>query len=190
MNPTAALDGGLTPAEAASAPTTTPAPALEVKLILVPLDFSTHAMKALRYATALARLFGARLIVMHVTEPIVYPSDFGYAPLPPQGLEENFQKDARERLEAVAAEQTAAGVACEVALRLGKPYQEIAAAARELQVDLVVITTHGYAGLTHVLLGSTAERVVRHAPCPVMVVRDQETEAVRPPRELVAPVVA
>lgn len=151
--------------------------ALELRQILVPLDFSAHAMKALHYATGFARLSGAKLILLHVTEPIVYPSDFGYVPLPPNTLEENFQRDARDRLEAVAAEQAKAGVTCEVALRLGKPYHEIAAAAREHQVDLVVITTHGYTGLTHVLLGSTAERVVRHAPCPVLVVRYQETES-------------
>lgn len=151
--------------------------ALELRQILVPLDFSAHAMKALHYATGFARLSGAKLILLHVTEPIVYPSDFGYVPLPPNTLEENFQRDARDRLEAVAAEQVKAGVTCEVALRLGKPYHEIAAAAREHQVDLVVITTHGYTGLTHVLLGSTAERIVRHAPCPVLVVRYQETES-------------
>jgi nucleotide-binding universal stress UspA family protein len=189
MNPTSASATGPAPAGAVSTSSPTAASALEVKRLLVPLDFSAHAMKALRYATAFARLFRARLIVLHVTEPIVYPSDFGYAPLPPQALEENFQQDARERLEAVASEQSAAGVACEVALRLGKPYQEIAAAAREMQVDLIVITTHGYAGLTHVLLGSTAERVVRHAPCPVLVVRDQETDFVREPGESSAPAV-
>lgn len=153
--------------------------ALELKRILVPLDFSAHAMKAVRYAVAFARQFRTQLIFLHVTEPIVYPSDFGYTPLPPNTLEENFQRDARERLEAVAAGQTALGLNCEVVLRLGKPYQEIAAAAGELQADLIVITTHGYAGLTHVLMGSTAERVIRHAPCPVLVVRDQEAEFIR-----------
>lgn len=99
-------------------------------------------MKALRYAAGFARLFGAKIILLHVTEPIAYPSDFGYVPLPPNTLEENFlQRDARDRLGAVAADQAKAGVTCEVALRLGKPYHEIAAAAREHEVDLVVITT-------------------------------------------------
>lgn len=151
-----------------------PVPALQIKRILVPLDFSIHALKALRYATAFARQFQAALIFLHVTEPVVYPADFGYAPLPMNELEEHFQRDARERLEALAAEQVAAGLPTETIMRIGKPYQEIAAAAQELQADLIVITTHGYAGLTHVVLGSTAERVVRHALCPVFVVREPE----------------
>ncbi len=181
MNPNPTSAEGRLPEGEAATPNASPGSVLELGRILVPLDFSAHAMKALRYAVAFARLFRARLILMHVTEPIVYPSDFGYVPLPPNTLEENFQRDARDRLEAVAAEHAASGVTCEVVLRLGKPYQEIAATAREYQVDLVVITTHGYAGLTHVLLGSTAERVVRHSPCPVLVVRDQEAELIRKP---------
>jgi universal stress protein A len=152
---------------------------LAIKRIVVPLDFSGHAMKALRYATAFARQFGATLVFVHVTEPVVYPSDFGYAPLPPNALEENFQRDARERLGALAREQVAAGLKAEVVLRIGKPYYEIVTTAQEQEADLIVITTHGYAGLTHVLLGSTAERVVRHAPCPVLVVREQEHEFIR-----------
>jgi nucleotide-binding universal stress UspA family protein len=161
-------------------PTVAPrVPALQLERILVPLDFSAHAMRALRYAAAFARQFGASLSLLHVMEPVVYPADFGYAPLPPSDLEETFQRDARERLEALAAEQTAAGIAAQALLRVGKPYAEIAAAAREIPADLIVITTHGYAGLTHVLLGSTAERVVRHAPCPVFVVREQERECLR-----------
>lgn len=164
--------------ELSSAATTPPnanpsVPVPEIRRILVPLDFSAHAMNALRYATGFARQSNATLIFVHVTEPVVYPSDFGYAPLPPNALEENFQRDARERLEAVAGEQIAAGLKAQVVMRVGKPYYEIAEAARELEADLIVITTHGYAGLTHVLLGSTAERVVRHAPCPVLVVREQ-----------------
>src|SRR5438046_2829865 len=63
-------------------------------------------------------------------------------------------------------------------VRFGKPFQEICDAARGLKVDLIVISTHGYTGLKHAVLGSTAERVVRHAPCPVFVVREQEHEFV------------
>jgi nucleotide-binding universal stress UspA family protein len=63
-------------------------------------------------------------------------------------------------------------------VRLGHPYQEITDAARELKVDLIVISTHGYTGLKHVLLGSTAERIVRHAPCPVLTVREKEQDFV------------
>lgn len=147
--------------------------ALQIRQILVPLDFSPHGQKSLRYAAAFARQFQARLILLHVTEPVDYPADFGYAPVPQHAIEENFQKDARERLETIAQEAAAAGLPTEVVLRIGRPYHEITSVAREYHVDLIIVTTHGYTGLTHVLLGSTAERVVRHAPCPVLVVRDQ-----------------
>jgi len=160
-------------------PTGPAAPALGIRRILVPLDFSEHALKALRYATALARQFGASLLLVHVTEPIVYPSDFGYAPLPPNALEENFQRDAQERMQVVVASIQQEGIEARVLLRVGRPYHEIVTAASECGADLIIVTTHGYTGLTHVLLGSTAERVVRHARCPVLVVRDVEAEFVR-----------
>jgi nucleotide-binding universal stress UspA family protein len=64
-------------------------------------------------------------------------------------------------------------------LRTGQPHTEIVEAARELGADLIVLSTHGHTGLTHALLGSTAEKVVRHAPCPVLVVREKEHEFVR-----------
>ena len=61
-------------------------------------------------------------------------------------------------------------------VRFGTPFAEIADAARSLKVDLIILTTHGYTGLKHVFMGSTAERVVRHAPCPVLTVREKEHE--------------
>jgi nucleotide-binding universal stress UspA family protein len=146
-------------------------PALVLGRILVPLDFSEHAAKALRFAAALARQFNATLVLVHIIEPLVYPADFGYTPLPANALEQDFEREATERLAALAGEQRSAGLRVEHFVRVGKPYHEIAVAAAEQRADLVVLTTHGYTGLTHVLLGSTAERVIRHAPCPVLVVR-------------------
>ena len=67
-----------------------------------------------------------------------------------------------------------ASIGAEALVRAGQPYYEITTAAKELDVDLIVITTHGRTGLKHALLGSTAERVVRHAPCPVLTVRERE----------------
>lgn len=167
--------------KAGTHPPTLPTAGLKLSRILVPLDFSEHAFKALRYARAFAAQFGSKLCLLHVTEPVVYPSDFGYSPLPQNALEENFQRDARVRLDAMVDEWRRDGVECEAVLRVGKPYQEIAAVAQEKETDLIIVTTHGYTGLTHVLLGSTAERVIRHAPCPVLVVREQEHEFVAEP---------
>jgi len=154
------------------------APALQLRRILVPLDFSTPSLKALRYARAFAHQFKAGLVLLHVTEPVVFPSELGYAPLATETLERSFQEDAQAKLSAIALEPTATALPVETVLRVGRPFHEIVSAAAELNTDLIIIATHGFTGLTHVLLGSTAERVVRHAPCPVLVVREQEHEFV------------
>jgi universal stress protein A len=67
--------------------------------------------------------------------------------------------------------------------RIGRAFDEITAAAREQKADLIVISTHGYSGVKHVVLGSVAERVVRHAPCPVLVVREHERDFVEPSKQ-------
>lgn len=149
--------------------------ALVIRTILVPLDFSQRARKALRHARALARQHGATLILLHVVEPLACPSDLGYTPVISEEMMQEIHQDAARRLEEAAEAERRLGLSCRTVLRSGRPYIEIAEAAAELKADLVVLTTHGYTGLKHVLLGSTAERVIRHAPCPVLVVRDPET---------------
>jgi nucleotide-binding universal stress UspA family protein len=149
-----------------------PAGSPSIASILVPIDFSKHSESALAYAIPLARQFGAKLTVLHVIEPIP-TADFDAAF--PIALENEKSKELCEGL----LTNTARKLAIEPELlerklvRFGRPYNEIADAARTLKVDLIVIATHGYTGLKHTLMGSTAERVVRHAPCPVLVVRGQ-----------------
>ena len=89
-----------------------------------------------------------------------------------------LNKGATERLARLAQEQVPAQFRANTLVRVGKPYHEITSAARELNIDLIVISTHGYTGLKHVVLGSTAERVIRHAPCPVLTVREREHDFV------------
>lgn len=139
--------------------------------ILLPLDLSAHSFQALPAAEALARLSGATLCLVHVAEPIAYPTDLGYAPVLSGEVEAGLHQGARRRLDELVRDLQARGLAAEARLRVGRPFLEIAEAARAAAADLVVVTTHGFTGLKHVLLGSTAERVVRHAPCPVWVVR-------------------
>jgi nucleotide-binding universal stress UspA family protein len=146
------------------------------KKILVPLDLSARALKALQHAQALARRFGSELHLVHITEPLVYPTDLGYAPVVSGDLETELQEGSRERLAAVVEAVRQAGFTVSGRLQVGRPHTEIVAAAADFGADLVVLTTHGFTGLKHVLLGSVAERVVRHAPCPVWVVRDPERE--------------
>ena len=148
---------------------------LEIHKILTPLDFSSRAQAGLHYAKGLARRFGSQLLLLHVIEPIVYPADLGYTPLITDEMMDEMEREAKTHIERLAEQLRAEGFAAEGHLRIGQPYLEICEGARELGADLIVITTHGHTGLRHVLLGSTAERVVRYAPCPVMVIRIPET---------------
>ncbi|MBI3874728.1 MAG: universal stress protein [Verrucomicrobia bacterium] len=149
---------------------------LKLASILVPIDFSDTSQKALKYAVPFATQFGAKLTLLHVMEPVATP-DFAYFPL--QMENEKVMKALKIKLEMVRRK---AGVSRDlverVVVRQGTAFHEITEAARSLKCDLVILTTHGHTGVKHALLGSTAERVVRHAPCPVLVVREVEHEFV------------
>ena len=148
----------------------------QIKRILVPIDFSDCATKALRYAVPLARQHGASLELIHVISSPVY--GFGeYGPIWTPSIENELpgSKKALQKL----AETEIRKVPFNVEVRIGAPYLEITQFAQSEQIDLIVIATHGYTGFKHVLLGSVAENVVRFAPCPVLVVKVQEREFIR-----------
>ena len=143
---------------------------LKLKNILVPTDFSEISQKALEYAVPIAKQFGARITMLHVIEPLPYPVDLTYLP-----MGEGFPiKPLEEKLNKLAKNTIAPQHLKEVMVQVGTAFEVITSVARDRQVDLIVITTHGHTGLKHVFMGSTAERVVRHAPCPVFVVRKCE----------------
>ncbi len=149
---------------------------LRLKTILVPTDFSTESLRALRYAIPFADQFGAKLVLLHVVEPMPF-ADLAAFPLM---MESGKVVEAcKKKLQALAARRgVPAEVVSRIVVRQGQPFQEICDAARTLKADLILISTHGYTGVKHVLLGSTAERVAQHAPCPVLVVRDHERDFV------------
>lgn len=150
---------------------------LSLKLILVPYDFSGEADKALRYAVPFAEQFGARILMLHVVEPVAYP-DFAYVPVVMEN--ETLVEEGRKKLKQISRDTSnRRPLKVDAMVRTGKPFQEITDVAREKEVDLIIVATHGYTGLSHVLLGSTAESVVRHAPCPVLVVRQNEHEFIK-----------
>jgi len=141
----------------------------QIKHILVPLDFSPPSEKALEFAASLAKQFGATLTLLNVVEAVATP-DFAYYPLMMEN--DKVLAKARRHLDNVRAKAGIDEKLIEkVLVRNGVPHWEITNAAKTLKVDLIVISTHGYSGLAHVFVGSTAERVVRHAGCPVLVVR-------------------
>ena len=140
-----------------------------VTSILCPTDFSDISTKAEAYATALAARYDAALQLLHVDPPTPVMSPYGEIPVDIRLFEEQRQQ-AEADLAAARDRARAAGVAADASVRGGHPAREILAVADELHADLVVLGTHGRGGVEHLLLGSVAEKVMRKAPCPVMVV--------------------
>ena len=142
---------------------------LTLNRILCPTDFSEISTKAEAYATALAARYGASLCLLHVDPPMPVMGPYGEIPIDVRLFEEQRQQaltamsEARERARAAA-------VPAESDVRGGHPAREILAVAGEQASDLIVLGTHGRGGFEHLLLGSVAEKVMRKAPCPVMVV--------------------
>jgi universal stress protein A len=141
--------------------------------ILVPLDFSVPAEQALEYAMTLAQRLQARITVLHVIQASVLgggPLEIGPAVA---SYIEQLEADTRRAVEETAQRVHDRGLACKTVVVFGTPFQEILALAHAQQVDLIVMGSHGRTGLPHFLLGSVAEKVVRLAPCPVLVLRSQ-----------------
>jgi nucleotide-binding universal stress UspA family protein len=144
---------------------------LKLKKVLVPIDFSRTSKTALPWATFLAAHFEADIVLLNVVEK--FPIDYLL------GREQRNKRivplmtQAETELERMAGcLRNSTGLNLSALVRAGNPFEEICQSAKALGADLIVLTTHGYTGLKHVWLGSTAERVVRHAPCPVLAVRE------------------
>lgn len=147
---------------------------LKIKRILVPVDFSEAGKPALLYAKDFARLTGASICLVHVMEH-VYSGGQTYF-----GARMDYvQLDAAAMRERISRELGALQVGIfrdlktNFEVREGPAFHEIVSVADEVRADIIVMATHGYTGLKHVVMGSTTERVVRHAKCPVVVVRSQ-----------------
>lgn len=149
--------------------------ALSIKSILVPTDFSAASEKALAYAVPMARLFGAKLTLLHVVEPVAMP-DFAKS-LPIMMDEDKISAQCESHLKRIVSDLGLGPKLVERSVvRFGRAGDEIARSAAAVKADLIIISTHGYTGLKHALLGGTAERVVRYAACPVLIVRPTEHE--------------
>lgn len=148
--------------------------------ILLPSDFSDCSAEAARAARRLAEIFGARLTVLHVLdEPAALDPMFrGEVPL--ELLRGRMEQYAREAMEAFVAAGLQGAGNVETRIASGVPYREILREARETGADLIVIGTHGRTGVEHAIFGSTAEKVVRMAPCPVLTIRLGGKEFIHP----------
>jgi nucleotide-binding universal stress UspA family protein len=145
-------------------------PRFRIKTILVPVDFSSCSREGLRYAIAFANEFGAKIVLLHATYlGYVYSCD-GTAIYDIAGLQKAARKAAERKMHELVRSVNFGAVKCEMAFTDGSPVIDICAFAKDHDVDLIITSTHGFTGFKHVLIGSIAEQVVRHAPCSVLVV--------------------
>lgn len=145
----------------------------EIRSILAPTDFSRHSEGALRYACGLAERMGSRLHLLHVLTDVmpVGPDPMLSPILPPEYFRET-EAASREALYNLVQPDWGKPAGVETSVRWGSAVDVIVEHAATQKVDLIVIATHGRTGLSHVLLGSVAERILREAPCPVLTVRN------------------
>lgn len=147
---------------------------LQVSKILVPIDFSDYSKMALDYAVEFAKKFNSQLFLIYVIEPIVYPSDFGLGQVPISSIDMEIQSRAEDEMQKLINEKVPKETKVSWIVRVGKPFIEIINEAKEKDCDLIIIATHGHTGIEHILFGSTAEKVVRKSPIPVLVLREKQ----------------
>jgi nucleotide-binding universal stress UspA family protein len=143
---------------------------MDIRRILVPCDFSEYAEKALTWALELAERWRSRVLLLHVIPRPSYPPMLMGSYFDVAQFEASLQAEAEARAKEIVARAGNKAVQIETQVIIGEPFSDICRMAEDEKVDLIVMGSHGRTGLRHVLLGSVAERVVRHAPCPVLVV--------------------
>ncbi len=144
---------------------------LNAKHILAPLDFSDPSIKSLDAAVDLAKTYQGKVLVAYVAEPAPFAPDLT---TPADGYEKKITEQASKRLEEICQSHIADGVETSYKICFGHPYEEITKLADTEKVDLIVMATHGHSGIRHMLLGSTTEKVVRTANCPVLTMKYQD----------------
>lgn len=163
--------------------TATPEPADVIELtplmlhlsnILVPLDMSEMSLKALRYAVPFAKQFDAKLTVVHVVELPAYAPELPYPP----PLSPHQTSEVKKELKRICDVNVPSDVQTHLVVHHDFAPDAIVKEARKTKADLIIVSTHGRTGLKHVFLGSVAEKIVRNAPCPVLVVREKEHDFV------------
>lgn len=138
---------------------------LAIKTILHPTDFSGHSQAAFEVARAVARDYGARLILLHVSPPILMGGEVHALIAPPDEVREELTKRLKDM------QSMADRVVVEIVLKEGDATAQILTTSKEMGCDLIVMGTHGRTGLSHLLMGSVAEAVVRKASCPVLTIK-------------------
>ena len=144
---------------------------MNIQRILAPTDFSELSKQGLTSALELAETFGAKLLLLHVVEPPPYPVE---GIMPSQlgaTLLDDLERQASNDLVQMLSETHGRIVEVTRRVVVGIPYRKIVEVAEEEKSDLIVMTTHGRTGLSHLVMGSVTEKIVRTAPCPVLTIR-------------------
>ena len=150
---------------------------VQLKKLLVPIDFSESSLKALKYAVAVAGQFGASVCLVHVVEPASFLNDLRNVPLAVSDRE--VANKLHHKLVMLARKEVDPLTPVHPLVCIGKPFDEIVRTAKTFQADLIIIATQGRTGFKRPFLGSTAERVVQHAHCSVLVVRQKAHDFVQ-----------
>jgi nucleotide-binding universal stress UspA family protein len=151
---------------------------IAIKTILLPTDGSDCSAKAMAYALSFAKQYGGRIVALHVIDrrweeqTRIVVAEVGQDLT--QKIQAGYAEEARRILREVADAAGKVGVPVETTVLTGIPSEEISRLAQELSADLIIMGTHGRTGVSHLLLGSVAEKVLRRAPCPVLTVRKEE----------------
>jgi universal stress protein A len=152
---------------------------LKPKTILLPVDFTECSKKAVTYAVSMARHFHCRIILLHVARLAIPMPSPELVALQSDVLNDQMRNDAARQL-AQWRHQVAAHVPARALVSSGGPvHEEIVAMARKTKSDLIVIATHAKGALEHLFSSNVTEKVVHHAPCPVLVVREREHDFIR-----------
>ncbi len=152
---------------------------ISIKNILCPIDYSIFSERALTYAIEFAKKYQTKLYLIHVLDIRIY--DINDPELYSVNIVEKETIDKlRERLLRCVNEETKGRISVEAIIVQGVPFSEIIKASKEYKIDLIVLGTHGRTGLSHAIMGSVAEKVVRKAPCPVLTIRHPEHDFVMP----------
>lgn len=153
---------------------------IQIHRILLPTDFSNYSAAATKYACELAARFNAELHILHTLEHhLSLTPTFGLGLDLPSYISES-RAAAEKKLVSILDSGWSVGRTVIMSLAEGSPRVEIVRYAREANIDLIVLSTHGRTGLSHVMIGSVAENVVRTAPCPVLTIRPEGHQFVMP----------
>lgn len=152
---------------------------IEMKKILYPTDFSEFSEYALPYVLDMAKKFSSDVVALHVLTPPTYAVSPEFA-VDLTEIQKNMQAAAEKSMEKLLKRFDEEGITVRSIIQVGTAFAEIVATARDEDSDLIILATHGYGAVKHMLLGSTTEKVVRKAPCPVLTIRHPEHEFVHP----------